>query len=231
MLTEAKNTVSETAESAKNIVVKRTMSIWQKFLLYPAVFAALFGAIPTTLDLYNAYKYDIRYSNVKHAEEQRALWEKNFACTSTLLYQKVRTEKNTEVQVGACDNGDILISILQPNGEKVVEWVAIDKLGQTASASSFLFSKAFAANFTPQRIKTNYSRRRNPNIHLAANQVETMCQELIKAEAKIFRIVKEEGICYGEVVEMMKGKVSLRKMLPCDTQCKTFDRSKLKQTK
>ncbi len=208
------------SNAPQHVVVKKTMAIWQKFLVYPAVFGALFGAVPTVMDIYNAWKYDVKYSTVRHAEEQRALWEKNFACTSSLNYQKVRTDKDVEVQVGACNNGDVLISVLQPNGEKIVEWVSIEKLRNASATAGLLVGTAFATGLAPQHI---YSKRnRQSNVHLASGKVETVCQELIKSKAMISRIVKENNVCYGEIVSMMKGSVSKRISVPCNTQCKTF---------
>ncbi len=220
MNTDSQDTTAQNNGEQPNIIVKKTKGIWQKFLVYPAVFGALFGAIPTIMDIYNAWKYDVSYNSVRHAEEQRALWEKNFACTSSLDYQKVRTDKNVEVQVGACNNGDVLIAVLQPNGEKVVEWVSIDKLRGT-TASLGLVSQAFATPFSAQQFRTG-RKQGNPNVSLASGKIETICQELIKSQAKISRIVKENNVCYGEIVSMMKGSVSKRIKVPCNTQCKAF---------
>lgn len=72
---------------------------------------------------------------MKHAEEQRRLWVKNFACAQGIIYQQVRMDENVLVQVGACANGDVLIEVLPPKGTKIVEWISLERF-KTASAVS-----------------------------------------------------------------------------------------------
>ena len=56
-----------------HVVVKKTKRVWQYFLLYPAVFGAILGAIPTGINIYKSVKYGVAVSEVAHAEEQKSL--------------------------------------------------------------------------------------------------------------------------------------------------------------
>ena len=107
-------------------VVKRKG--WQRVLMYPAVLGALIGAVPTGLDYYKAFVYDIDFQNVKHAEEQQRLWVKNFTCAQNISRHQVKTEKNILVQVGACANGDVLIEVVPPKGNRVLQWISLERL-------------------------------------------------------------------------------------------------------
>jgi len=54
-------------------------------------------------------------------------------------------------------------------------------------------------------------------IQLAANAT-TKCQK-ISNKTKIIRIVQENGACYREEIDMMKGKVISRQQVPCTASC------------
>ena len=79
---------------------KSGQSWWQKLFLYPTFFGALFGAIPTGIDLYKSFEYDIGFNDVQHAEQQRRLWMKNFDCAQAMSYQKVKTGEGIMVASG-----------------------------------------------------------------------------------------------------------------------------------
>jgi len=53
-------------------------------------------------------------------------------------------------------------------------------------------------------------------IRLAANAT-TKCQKM--AGTRIIRIVQENGACYREEIDMMKGKVVSRRPVPCTASC------------
>ena len=107
---------------------------------------AILGAIPTAIDFYKAFDYDIGYSQVQHAEEQRRLWIKNFDCAQSMTYQQVKTENGTQVQVGACANGDVLIEVQSPEAGRVLEWIPISRIEYASTVSSLsLIGTALAA--------------------------------------------------------------------------------------
>ncbi|MCF6200480.1 MAG: hypothetical protein L3J67_14050, partial [Hyphomicrobiaceae bacterium] len=131
---------------ADHVVVKKTKKVWQYFLLYPAVFGVLLGAIPTGINIYKSFKYGIEVSAVAHAEEQRSLWIKNLHCVQSLSYHAVETESGATVQFGACKNGDVLIEVIPKDKESsVAQWVSINRVQTSNALNSLLISTAYAA--------------------------------------------------------------------------------------
>jgi len=187
---------------------------WQRLFLYPAVVGALIGAIPTGMDYYKAFVYDIEFKAVKHAEEQQRLWIKNFACAQNITYQQVKTAENTLVKVGACTNGDVLIEVVVPPANKIVEWISLDRLKTASAVSSLsLIGKAHALALPGSQVAG--AARKQTRVMLASN---TKCQKM-QGQTRIIRIVQEGNACYREEIDVMKGKVVSRRPVPCSTPC------------
>ncbi len=185
---------------------------WQRLFLYPTVVGALIGAIPTGLDYYKAFIYDIEFGAVKHAEEQQRLWIKNFACAQNINYQQIKTAENTLVKVGACTNGDVLIEVVAPATDRIVEWISLERLKTASAVSSLsLFSKAHAS-----ALAHSSNVRPRQEMTRMAQASTTKCQ--VMQGTRIIRIVQEGGACYKEVVNVMKGKKT-RTSVPCTTSC------------
>lgn len=203
--------VVESVMGDEPLVVRKTKSVWQYFLLYPAVFGALLGAIPTGIDLYKSFKYGIAVSDVAHAEEQKNLWIKNLHCVQGLTYHTVQTEDGSTVQIGACKNGDVLIELIPKNGDtQIAEWVSLDRAREAAAASavgSLFISKAFAAGTG------------GATTVAAGGTVQTVCTSLDAKKQTIERIVKRGSICTREVNNMITRKSIKREEVPCDTKC------------
>ncbi len=200
--------VVESVIGEDHLVIRKTKKVWQYFLLYPAVFGALLGAIPTGIDLYKSFKYGIEVSEVAHAEEQKQLWIKNLHCVQGLTYHSVKTEDGSTVQIGACQNGDVLIELI-PNGEAtpVAEWVSINRVKAASSLGSLLISKAFAAGGGAANVVAN------------GGTVKTICTSLNAKKQTIERIVKRGNVCTREINNMITRKSIKREEVPCDTQC------------
>ena len=190
-------------------------SRWQRFFLYPTVAGALIGAVPTGLDYYKAFVHDIDFQDVRHAEEQRRLWVKNFACAQNISYQQVKTEADTVVQVGACANGDVLIEVVPAKGNRILEWISLERL-QTASAVSGLSfvgrANAAIASQVPD------SRKSQTGTRVAQGTTSIKCQKM-QGQTKIIRIVQEGGKCFREEISVMKGAVLSRKPVSCSASC------------
>lgn len=188
---------------------------WQRMFLYPTVVGAIIGAIPTGLDYYKAFVYDIEFGEVKHAEEQRRLWVKNFACAQNISYQQVKTSENILVQVGACPNGDVLIEVAPPNGQRIVEWISLDKLKTASAVSSLsLVGQAYAAALT-----LPYPAHDAPRSSMPAKAGAVIKCQRMEGQTQIIRIIQEGNACFREVIEVMKGKVVQRSPVPCTTSC------------
>ena len=187
---------------------------WQRLFLYPTVAGALMGAIPTGLDYYKAFVYDIEFNTVKHAEEQRRLWVKNFACARNITYQQVRTAEDTLVQVGACANGDVLIEVAPPGGSRIVEWISLERLKTASAVSSLsLIGSAYAgiaARPAPKKAAEG-------QIVLAQAGTVIKCQKMQKT--RIIRIVQQGNACFREEIDVMKGTVVSRRPVACTATC------------
>ena len=187
---------------------------WWQWFLAPAVVGAILGAIPTAIDLYKAFEYDVGYSDVKHAEEQRRLWAKNFACAQSMTYQQVRAGEGIKVQVGACPNGDVLIELQPPNAGRILEWISLNRIRSASAAAprlSMLGSAHAAAgpDHAPPAAEFGHQR-------LAQSSV--LCQAQ-KGPTLIVRVVREGGKCFREEINVMKGTVAKRTQVPCTQGC------------
>ena len=193
----------------EHIVVKKTKKAWQYFLLYPAVFGVLLGIIPTAMNIYKSLKYGIDVSEVAHAEEQKTLWIKNLHCVKNLTYHTVQTNAGDTVQIGACQNGDVLIELIPQTGEpQVAEWVSLDRAKAAAGMlGSLLFSPAFAAGSGAATIAGG------------TGKVKTICTTINPSKETIERIVKRGAQCTREVNNMMTRKSIKREKVPCNTKC------------
>lgn len=193
--------------------VKRTW--WQRLYLYPAVLGALLGAIPTGMDYYKSFVYDIEFNAVKHAEEQQRLWIKNFACARDIVYQQVTTAENILVKVGACANGDVLIEAVTPNDGRIVEWISLERLRTSPAVSSLTLAGSAYASALPSHSPVH--QRARDMIQLAA-KTSTKCQ-IMAGKTRIIRIVQENGSCFREEIDMMKGTIISRQPVPCTASC------------
>lgn len=186
---------------------------WWQRMLAPAVLGAILGAIPTGIDLYKSFDYDVGYSEVRHAEEQRRLWMKNFACAQSMTYQQVRTEEGIEVQVGACPNGDVLIEVQAPNSTRLLEWISLNRIRSASAVSSLsLVGTAYAA------AQPGYKSSQKVSPHSKIAQASVMCQAM-QGSSRIIRIVNDNGTCFREEIEVLKGKVVKREQVACDAKC------------
>lgn len=186
---------------------------WQRLFLYPTVVGALIGAIPTGLDYYKAFVYDIEFGSVKHAEEQQRLWVKNFACAQGITYQQVKTTENTLVKVGACTNGDVLIEVVAPAADRIVEWISLERLKTAPTVSSLSFiGKAYAS-----AVPNPQTGQPKPAMSMVRMAGSTKCQ-VMQGTTKIIRIVQEGSTCYREVIDVMKGKKT-RSPVSCSASC------------
>ncbi len=193
-----------------HLVVRKTKKAWQYFLLYPAVFGVLLGAIPTGIDLYKSFKYGISVSDVAHAEKQKNLWIKNIRCVQNLSYHTVQTEDKSTVQIGACQNGDVLIELIpKDGGTQVAEWVSLDRAKAAAASSvgSLLFSKAFASSISAAAAASG------------GGTVKTVCTSVNEKKYTIERIVKRGNVCTREINNMITRKSIKTEVVPCDTKC------------
>ena len=183
-------------------------SIWKKVLLYPTMFTAVLGAIPTGLDLYKAQKYQVGFKDVAQAEEQAKLWQKNFMCVSNMQFHAVQTQNAVGVEVGACDSGDVMIKVSQPQKPTIARWVSLEQVQEASLVS--LVSRAYASPLPTKDGSFRVAQAGNTNI----------CTKWTKPGQEVLQVVKKaDGKCYQELTNVLKSKILDSKEVPCDSTC------------
>ena len=191
-----------------------------------AISAAIAGAVPTAMNVYQSWKHGIPYSQVSHRLGQYDLWVKNFECK--IEYKANSTAQGTRVDVGACPkSGDIAIKLTAANGKAAYEWIGAEQLQKStaAEASSLLWlvvSPALAGepsslSHSPA-LPTAGGAPALRSLQLSQSSIEVVCQTM-QPKAQIVRIVNEGGKCYRETFSPFVGKVEKREEVPCTTAC------------
>jgi hypothetical protein len=178
-----------------------------------AIVAAVGGAIPTAMSLYQGWQHGIPFAEVPHRLGQADLWSKNFECK--IDYKALSAAGGTRVDVGACPkSGDISIKVSTTEGRSTYEWIAFDQLQKatkTVGLLDALIGTAHAQDAAPVV-------RAEGQIQRIQNSMQVVCQSMV-SKGLISRIVNEGGKCFRETVSAFKGSVDKREEVPCSTQC------------
>jgi hypothetical protein len=199
------------------------------FARVAAIGAAIAGAFPTAMNLYQSWSHGIPYTEVSHRLSQHDLWIKNFDCK--IDYRALNTGQGTRVDVGACPrSGDIAIKISAQSGKATYEWIPFDKL-QKASASlwpvnlmlgELLIGTAHAQQATaPSAATTGPKLAQAPGGATggATGGMQVVC-EALPSKTQLIRVVNDAGKCFREIISPYQGKVDKREEVPCTTTCK-----------
>lgn len=176
-----------------------------------AITAAVGGAIPTAMTVYNSVAHGIPYTEVSHRLAQYDLWVRNFDCK--IDYRALTTAQGTRVDAGACGKtGDVAIKVTAQSGKAAYEWIAQEKLQKAGQASLWdLFGgTAHAQAATPP-----------PAGGAAAPSggMAVLCQDM-PAKGTLLRVVQEGPKCFRERVSLFKGSLEKREEVACTTKCK-----------
>ena len=208
-----------------------------------AIAAAVGGAVPTAMTLYQSWAHGIPYTEVSHRLKQYDIWVKNFDCK--VDYRALTTAQGTRVDAGACGRtGDIAIKVTSPNGKAAYEWIAFSQLQKSGQAAAsvwqLLGSSAMAAEVSPSaagnalaggsstsggRIGAGPAAAQAERVQLAqATQaapsgMKVLCQAM-PTKGMIVRVVQEGAKCYRENVSLFKGSLQKREEVACTTPCK-----------
>jgi hypothetical protein len=201
------------------------------FARVAAIGAAIAGAFPTGMNLYQSWTHGIPYTEVSHRLSQHELWIKNFDCK--IDYRALNTGQGTRVDVGACPkSGDIAIKISAQNGKAAYEWIPFGKL-QKASASLWPLDLIVATAHAQQPSTTpSPSPSAAPaavpppsvgaapagRTAQAAGGMQVVC-EALPSKTQLIRIVNDAGKCFRETIAPYQGKVEKREEVPCNTTC------------
>lgn len=215
MSNKPERSIVETVQSLTTAPAGSRLSRWATIVRVVAISVPVLGAIPTAVNLYQAWVHDISPFEVQHRLAQARLWEKNFECR--IDYKPLNTGQGTRIDAGACPkSGDISIKISAAGGEAVYEWIAFEKLrkpGTRTSLMELVIPSAQAA--------TGVSRPPVGSpaalIQLAQSTMQVVCQ--VRQGSEIVRIVNEGGKCFRETFSPVRGKVEKREEVPCNTAC------------
>lgn len=198
------------------------------FARVAAIGAAIAGAFPTGMNLYQSWTHGIPYTEVSHRLSQHDLWIKNFECK--IDYRALNTGQGTRIDVGACPkSGDIAIKVSAQNGKATYEWIPFEKL-QKASAGlwplDLLIATAHAQQATTAPSAAPQAGPSSPapaapaaRQAQATGGMQVVC-EALPSKTQLIRIVNDAGKCFRETISPYQGKVEKREEVPCTTTCK-----------
>jgi hypothetical protein len=169
---------------------------------------AIVGAVPTAIDLYQAWVLGIKWGQVPFAVQQRELWEKNLMC-ATKPGQEIQTEQQIVVRIQACESGDVLVTAFPPGVDGRSVWMPAE--GFQASASAFGLFGAALAQDAPQTGQSTQIRA-----------FSVQCQEWAEggpSSGLLIRIVTEGNVCFKEQVNIFTGAITLREEAACNAAC------------
>jgi hypothetical protein len=183
-----------------------------------AIAAAVGGAIPTAMTLYQSYAHGIPYKEVSHRLEQYEIWVRNFECK--IDYRALSTAQGTRVDAGACGKtGDVAIKVTAPNGKAAYEWIAFNKLQKAGQASIWDLMAATAHAETPASGAPVRLAQAAPAAPGAPSGMRVIC-EAMPTKGTVVRVVQEGAKCFRERVAVFRGSLEKREEVACNVPCK-----------
>jgi hypothetical protein len=179
-----------------------------------AITAAVGGAIPTAITVYQSYAHGIPYNQVSHRLKQYDLWVRNFDCK--IDYRALTTAQGTRVDAGACGKtGDVAIKVTTAGGKAAYEWIGFDQLQKPGQASLWhaVIGTAHAQQGGLPLIPTQAPAPGAPA------GMKVIC-EAMPQKGVVLRVVQEGAKCFRERVALFKGTLEKREEVACNTPCK-----------
>lgn len=176
-----------------------------------AIVAAVGGAIPTAMTVYQSYAHGIPYTEVSHRLKQYDLWVRNFDCR--IDYRALTTASGTRVDAGACGKtGDVAIKVTAQTGKAAYEWIAQEQLQKAGQVSLWdLFGGSAHAQGAPLPSSGATT--------AGGGGMKVLCQEM-PSKGTLLRIVQDGPKCFRESVSLFKGSLDKREEVACTTTCK-----------
>ena len=185
----------------------KTFRRWYTLIKVAVIAVPVIGATPTALNLYQAWRHGIPYSQVSHKLHQYDLWVKNGSCN--IDYKEIGAARDAKVNIGACPTtGDISIQVSLAGGRSIFEWIDFTELQKMNTAQTFLTTPTFAAEAPAAMAGTR----------VAEASSRVVCQGWETA-AKLVRVVNEGGRCFKETIAAYSGRAEARVEVPCTTTC------------
>src|SRR5262245_60108036 len=139
--------IPNTATPAQDSPSSAPRQWWQWLLLYPTLLIALLTAVPEWIKLADAWKSNVPPDQLRQAEQQKELWEKNLQCTTKPM-DFFQNPDNVKVVATICDSGDVFVRVFAPGNKNAYYWVDVEGLLKTASYPELL-ATAEAASGPP----------------------------------------------------------------------------------
>lgn len=180
---------------------------WQWLIMYPTIFIAIIGAIPTALGYYKSWRIGVPFDKTQIALEQNRLWQKNYECSKS-EFMSIKSNHNIEVGTIICLSGDILIKVQSPDAKPVFWWVGLKTFESNDQAAIGLWF-----------INRAQAEERLAPIVVAQNNSVVLCQRWLDNGRLLRRIEIQGKGCFDEVVNTYTGQIEKRDSVPCDQHC------------
>lgn len=179
---------------------------WQWLIMYPTIFIALIGAIPTVMGYYKSWQIGVPFDKTQIASEQNRLWQQNYECSKS-EFINVKNKNNIEIGTIICLSGDILIKIQPPDARPTFWWVGLKTFESNSQIVGLSLINQAKAEERPHRMV------------LAQNNSAVICQKWLD-NGRLLRRVEIQGQgCFDEVVNTYTGQIEKRDSVSCDRQC------------
>ncbi len=180
---------------------------WRDLLIPSGVLAALIGAVPSCIQLFQSLAMGVAMADVPISKHNEMLWARNNDCP--VRTKSVELTPDLNIAIGACEQtGDILVRVSRDKGGRVemVRWIeSIDGASRTALLDHLL-SVSHAQTVATDRLR------------LAENDDGTVCNRNL-GSGKIRQRIRENGQCFDLVINIYTGKVVSRSPAACNSDC------------
>jgi hypothetical protein len=176
---------------------------WQWLLAYPTIITGVIGAVPQ----YTTFMLNVPWGTVSEAEEQKALWTKNFECSWQESAQAgkttLTTSRDERVTLTLCRSGDALVAFQPAGSEPRFRWIGFDRFERGAQADGFSLAQAAAAEA--------------PRVVAQADSVVICVTRDAKGQI-VRRLRLRDGKCQEQVINPYTGAVVEVRLAAC-TKC------------
>ena len=189
---------------------------WQWLLAYPTILTSAVGAVPQYTTWAKAYVLGVPWNGVSAAEEQKALWTKNFECSwkekDQTAKTTVTTPRNERVTITLCPSGDALVTVQPPGGEPRFRWIGFDGVGGVQRTAM----RDGLAGFAVRPVAAAEAERR-PMLAQAQAEPVVIC---VTKDAKgniVRRLKLPGGQCQEQIINPYTGTVIEVRAAACTT--------------
>ncbi|MGV6815831.1 MAG: hypothetical protein ACWA44_01015 [Thiotrichales bacterium] len=192
-----------TTQDSELKVTEGKNSSWKELLIYSGILAAVIGAVPQFMQLYQSREMGVSLAQVPMAQAQARVWERSGTCL--LKTEELSLPPNLKVAVGACEEtGDIRVRIANKKGIEMVRWIeSIDGPPKAAMLDYFITASTADPLHATQ---------------LAAQDDGVICSQQ-QGEGRYRQRVRENGRCFDLLINIFTGQVISRTPSTCDPNC------------